>query len=106
MKKNRTIEDYKRAGASMRLLKAVLTEAYMACSEVLSAKDCDKFEVAIRRVDTICSKAEDNMFRDFPELSDQYVDVFYGTPDTCTTEVDKEQIGIMLGLVKGLFKNN
>ncbi len=106
MIKNRTLDDYKKAGAWMRLLKAVLAETYMECSKVLKAKDTDSLESAIRRVDAVCSKAEDNMFGDFPELSNQYIDVFYGTPNISTTDVDKEQIALMRKLVKELFEDN
>lgn len=46
------------------------------------------------------------MFNDFPKLSDQYIDVFYGTPNISTTDVDKEQIALMRKLVKKLFEDN
>jgi DNA polymerase III alpha subunit (gram-positive type) len=49
---------------------------------------------------------EDNMFDDFPKLSNQHIDVFYGAPDVTTTDVDKEQTALMRKLVKELFKDN
>ena len=47
------------------------------------------------------------MFRDFPEISNQHVAVFYGTPDgKYRSDVDKEQTELMIKLVKDLFKDN
>lgn len=44
MIKDRTLDDYKKAGAWMRLLKTVLAETYVECSKVLKAKDTDSLE--------------------------------------------------------------
>lgn len=107
MIKNRTLDDYKRAGAWMRLLKAVLGKTYIECSKVMRVGEYEsRFDSVIRKVDNVCSRAEDNMFDDFPKLSDQHIDVFYGAPDVTTTDVDKEQTALMRKLVKELFKDN
>jgi hypothetical protein len=108
MIQNRTLDDYKRAGAWMRLLKAVLAKTYIECSKVMRVGEYEgRFESVIRKVDNVCSRAEDNMFRDFPEISNQHVAVFYGTPDgKYRSDVDKEQTELMIKLVKDLFKDN
>lgn len=90
----------------MRLLKSVLAKTEAACSKVTKARDYDKLASARSKIDTVCSRAEDNMFDDFPELSNQHIDVFYGAPDVTTTDVDKEQTSLMRELVKELFKDN
>lgn len=91
----------------MRLLKAVLAETYMECSKVVKASDCDILETATHKIDNVCSRAEDNMFNDFPKVGNEYIDVFYGTPgSTCRSEVDTEQVKLMIKLVKELFKDN
>ena len=62
----------------MRLSKAVLTKLIVEISPVISAADQDRLISLENKINLICSKAEDNMFRDHPELSNEYLDVFYG----------------------------
>ena len=111
MEKKRTLEDYKVAGAWMRLLKSVFSETYMACSKVMYAKETDKFRVAEDRISALCSQAEDNMFDDFPTLSNEYLDIFYGHIGNDPIysprgDVDREQIELASELVKELFGEN
>jgi len=77
-KNQRTMDVYENAGAAMRLLKTLGTKAAVDVSLVLSSADTDKLLRALRKIDEICSRAEDNMFADHPELSSEYTDVFYG----------------------------
>ena len=77
-KKNRTIDEYKKAGAKMRLFKNVGTKLAVDISKVKSTSDYKILEGALHRIDVVCSRAEDNMFSDFPELGSEYVDIFYG----------------------------
>lgn len=74
----RKIDVYENAGAYMRLLKTVGTKAVVAISPVLHAKDTDKFLKALNTIDVICSKADSNMFSDYPDLDNEYIDIFYG----------------------------
>ena len=80
-KKERTMDRYKKAGAEMRLLKTLGGNAAVDISLVLSAADTDKFLKALRMIEEVSLRAEDNMFRDHPELPDEYVDVFFGDTD-------------------------
>jgi len=77
----------------MRLFKGLGTHVLVESSKVLSAADQDKFSRALSRIDEVCSHAEDNMFSDFPELGNEYTDVFYGNVSSSPRgEVDKAQI--------------
>lgn len=107
MKVNRSIEDYKKAGACMRLLKAILSKTHVECSEIMYVRDSDKFFALSHKVDRMCSKSEDDMFMKYPKLSSEYCDVFYGSPgNKSRNDVDQEQIDLMIEIVKELFKDN
>lgn len=107
MKLTRTIEDYKRAGAWLRLLKTILAETHVSCCDVLSKNDCMMFDTITKRVNAICSKAEDNMFKDHPELSNDALDIFYGSADCSTrTDTDDAQVRLMQELIVNMFGTN
>lgn len=79
-KKNaRELKVYLQAGATACLCKAVLEKTLDDLSEVISAADQDSLFRAIRKIDRIISRAEDNMFHDYPNLPHEYFDVFYGS---------------------------
>ena len=101
----RTVEKYMKAGAMMRLYKNLGTRLYVEISGVLSAAEQDKMRRALNKIDEVCSKAEDNMFRDHPGLSAQYIDVFYGNVgDDPRNEVDRKVLGLAREVADGLFK--
>ncbi len=106
LKKNRrTVDTYMKAGAEMRLFKNLGTRLAVDISQVLSATDTEKLLRALDKVDEICSKAEDNMFRDHPELPDEYIDVFYGnTGDEPRNDVDEEIIRMAKKVADELFE--
>ena len=80
LKKNeRTMDTYMEAGAYARLLSVIGTKAVVEMSKVLPAKDSDKFVVLLNRIDEIISKADDQLFKDFPGIGNEGTDVFYGT---------------------------
>lgn len=107
MDRNKPIEQYKTAGAWMRICKHVLNETHTACSSVLKASDSDKFFTLSKKLAVICSRAEDNMLRDHPKLDNEALDIFYGSPDTDPrTDTDREQIRIMQELVMKIFGEN
>jgi len=78
-KSERTLDLYMRAGAEMRLFKEARARLVVDVSKVLSASDQDVLMRALDKVDKICSRTEENMFSDYPSLSNQYIDVFYGS---------------------------
>ena len=107
MDRKRTLEQYKLAGAWMRICKTVIVKTWPECWSVLSAKDCRMFGAAERRISILCSRAEDNMFLDFPHLTSEAFDIFYGSPEIDPrTDTDREQLQLMQKLIRGMFKDN
>ena len=107
MDKKRTLDDYKTAGAWMRICKHVLAKTNNACWSVLAASDRRIFTNAERKISALGSRAEDNMFVDFPELNSDAFDIFYGALDIePRTDTDREQQYIMQELVIKLFGEN
>lgn len=103
--KERTIDIYKRVGAEMRLLKSVLSKVTVDVSKVLTATETDKLIKALDRICLICSRAEENMFKDYPNLSNEYTDVFYGALNfEPRNEVDAEIIETAKRVADELFK--
>lgn len=104
-KKNRTIDEYKRAGAKMRLFKNLGTKVAVDVSKVVSASDYEILRRALLRIDEVCSRSEDNMFRDHPDLTNEYIDVFYGNvSDTPRNIIDEEIIGLAKQVSDELFE--
>ena len=107
MKKDRSMDDYLRAGAWMRLLKAVFAKTYVECSKVMRVSEYeDKLRSAEKKILSVCSQAEDNMFADFPKLDSDYTDAFYGSPSINRSKVDEEQIERMTNYIIELFGKN
>lgn len=104
-RKERTIEVYKNVGAQMRLFKTMGSKLAVDISHVLSANDTDMFLRALHKIDEVCSRAEDNMFRDHPKISDEYLSVFYGDVGTAPRgDVDKTVLGMAREVADGLFE--
>ena len=103
-KSDRPMEAYMKAGAEMRLLKALATRLICDLYPVVHASDVDKIRKAMEKIHKVCSDVEDNMFRDYPELSDQYLTVFYGALDGETrNEVDREVKALAKGIADELL---
>ena len=103
-KTERTMERYMKAGAEMRLFKSLGAKMIVDISYVLSAADQDKLMRAMHKVSEVCSRAEDNMFRDYPQLSNQYIDVFYGNVESRPrNDVDRKIIGMAREAADELF---
>lgn len=104
-KKERTIDLYKEAGAEMRLFRILGDILAIHISRVLSASDSDKFMRALQRIDEVRSRAEDNMFHDHPDLSNEYLDVFYGNfSEKPRNTVDEEIRALAKEKTDELFK--
>lgn len=76
-KNNRTLDKYKYVGAKMCLCKELVASLVVSSYAVVSASDSRKLTKAFTLINEVCSNAEDNMFRDFPELDNSYVAVFH-----------------------------
>ena len=104
-KKERTLELYLKAGSEMRLLKALGGKAAVDVSGVISAADADKLMKALRMIEDVSFAAENNMFRDHPRLSAEYIDVFYGcTGNEPRNSVDRKVLGMAREEADGLFE--
>lgn len=104
-KKNRTIDEYKKAGAKMRLFKELGTMLSVDISKVVSASDYEILRRALLRIDEVCSRAENNMFRDYPELGNEYIDVFYGNVgEKPRNPLDEEIINLAKQVSNELFE--
>lgn len=103
-KNKRTLEVYKTAGAEMRLYKTLGAKLMTDISRVLSAADQDILMRAMNKIDTVCSRAEENMFRDWPDLSGEHIDVFYGAVDYGTKhDLDAEMVRRAKQIADDLF---
>lgn len=80
--KERSTENFLRAGAMLQLLKHVLSHTMTEAQYVITRKEMDKLYAAQRAIDKVCSDTEDIMFKsrfkidDFPEDPEH---VFYGS---------------------------
>lgn len=104
-RKDRTLEAYMKAGAEMRLYKALGTKLAVDISLLIPAADTDKLLRAMRKIDEVCSNAEDSMFKDYPQISNEYLDVFYGNMnEKPRNKVDEKVLGLAREAADGLFK--
>ena len=103
-KNERTMEVYVEAGAYARLLSDIGAKAAVAMSKVLPAKDVDRLVILLNRIDEIKCKADDQLFRDFPQIGHEGTDVFYGTLSQAPeNELDRTVISAAKQQAKGLF---
>lgn len=91
-KRERTIEMYKTVGAEMKLFQAVTRKLTISLSRVVAASDREKFMQALQRINEVRSRVEDNMFHDYPELSNDYLAVFYGKTSGKSMNVVDEEV--------------
>ena len=103
-KNDRTMEVYVEAGAYARLLSDVGTKAAVAMSRILPAKEADKLVCLLNKIDEVKCKADDQLFKDFPQLGHEGTDVFYGTlSQEPRNELDEEVIGTARSRFTELF---
>lgn len=103
-RKDRTMDLYMKAGAEMRLYRTLGGKLLADISGVLPAPEQDKLMRAMRRIDQIAFAAEDNMLRDYPELSNDYLDVFSGTTaGGPRNSIDRKVIELAKEAADGLF---
>ena len=103
-KEERTLDLYKQVGAEWRLYKEIRARLLVDASKVLTAPEQDKLLRACGRTDEVCSRADDHMFHDHPEVDNTYVDVFYGTlHGEPRTAVDAEVVSLARSVADSLF---
>ena len=77
-RKKRTLDLYKQIGAEARILKQILPQFLVDISKVLCANDNNRAWKYEQVMSSVISNAEDQMFRDYPSLGHDYINVFYG----------------------------
>ena len=92
-KKDRTIEQYKRVGAMVRLCKAAAVNAAVALGSVLPSDEYAKVGRLLDLIDEICDKADGRLFHDHPEATGKdYTRVFYGRLGGDTSSPTDEEV--------------
>lgn len=98
------MEVYVEAGAYARLLSDIGAKASVAMSQILPAKETDRLVNLLHRIDEVKSKADAQMFRDFPDLGHEGTAVFYGTlSQNPNCKLDEEVIGTAKAKARELF---
>ena len=106
MKKNKIIlEQYKDMGAKFRVFKTMACQLSVEASQFLKASQWEKLQKAVDTIGAFASPIEDKMFRDYPELTDAYVAVFYGATNNETrNEVDADVVDRAKKFCNSLFE--
>lgn len=106
MKKNKIIlEQYKDMGAKFRVFKTMACQLSVEASQFLQASQWEKLQKAVDTIGAFASPIEDKMFRDYPELTDAYVAVFYGATNNETrNEVDADVVDRAKKFCNSLFE--
>ena len=106
-KTNRSMEKYLKAGAEMRLFKTLGARVFVDVGNLTKTADRAKLKRALDTINEICSNAEDNMFRNHPNLSHEYTSVFYGaTTNPARNDVDREVLAIACKAAENLLKED
>lgn len=77
-KSERTIERYIEAGAWARLFELVGHRMIDAMSPVILVKEIDRMIDMMRKFGAIKAGADSQLFRDYPEISNDALHLFYG----------------------------
>lgn len=101
----RTIESYMRPGAKIRLLKTLAISTDVALSKVLTKAERKPLEKFMEILTELSSDLDGRMFGEHPELSNDYVDVFYGDlSHEPKNEVDEKVIAMAKEVGDELFR--
>ena len=107
MRNKPTIEEYKEAGAWLRICQEVISRAWYSCSAVLKTRDSDRFEPMSYEVKMLAAKGEGNMNRDYPEYWLKAPDIFFGElRNIPQTDIEIEQLRIIKGLIEDMLGDN
>jgi hypothetical protein len=74
----RTLQDYMCLGAYYTILKYIIAYTDVETSYLCGGKVSKNTSKASELIYEACSDAEDCMFKDYPMLENDYVNVFYG----------------------------
>ena len=103
-KKERTLDLYKRIGAEARFINRMMCKFIVDSSKIMYATDTAKLMNMSRKINLLISGMDSQMFMDHPELNHDYVNVFFGAPDSETrNNVDAEVKEIMADMLRELM---
>lgn len=103
-KKRRTMDVYKRIGSELRSCREILVLTVCALGGVLKADEWKKVERAITLLNEACDAAESRMFRDHPDIGNEYFAVFHGSlSGSPNSAIDEEIRGLAKDFVDGFF---
>lgn len=104
--KKRSTENFLRAGAMLQLLRRVLIDTGIEAQYVITVKERDALDAALRKVEKVRSDTEDIMFKcrfkldDFPE---DPTHVFYGSLGRePRSDTDREVLDLIWKYLEGL----
>lgn len=102
--RKKTLEQYKELGAMFRTYKTMAAKLSVTASNFLTKAKWQKLQKAVDTVGSFASELEDKMFEEHPEITDEYVDVFYGaTTNEPRNELDAEMVDRARAFCKTLF---
>ena len=102
--RRKTLEQYKELGAMFRTYKTMAAKLSVSASPFLTKVKWQKLQKAIDTIGSFASELEDKMFEEHPEITDEYVDVFYGaTTNEPRNELDAEMVERAKAFCKTLF---
>lgn len=90
-KKDRELELYVRAGAAYQLSQEVFRMLCNEMTNVLPDSDVDEMAEPMDNLEKIIFRAEEKMYRQFPELSEDYVSVFNSFGDDWLPKSEVEE---------------
>lgn len=102
MKKNANIEDYIALGADAKLLNAISRK--IICNDSLLLEETDKISKHIKAIEDILKKQENQMFTKWPQLTDDYLRVFYGSLKDVRNPIDRQVADLAKQSAEQLFE--
>lgn len=103
-KQKKTLEEYKELGAKFRVFKTMAVKLSVNAGQFLTKNEWSKLQKAVDTISGYVSPIEDQMYREFPELGNEHVDVFYGaTTNEPRNEVDAEMVERAKAFTEQLF---
>ena len=88
-KKDRTVDLYTKVGALMRIQKWIADQIIIEGSKILPANETDRCMRELEKFSMHFSDfMEEQMFKDYPELSNAYLSVFYNGIE-CSNELNE-----------------
>ena len=104
--KKATLDQYMDIGAQVKLIKAMMSNLMtMTAGTLPKTVYGNEFRSLERAMRNLSSKFEDRMFREYPELPDDYLKVFWGNmPRSTGDEMERDLAARMEKIIDGLIE--